>query len=506
MRIVVIGGGFGGLASATLLAASGHTVSLYEKNENLGGKAGMLEVGGFRFDTGPSWYLMPEVFKRYFALLKEKPDDYYTLTRLDPAYRVFYENELDAIDIHSDQKKDKETFEAIEHGSHQNLKRYLHDARYKYDVSMQRFLYKNYDKITDFITPEVLREAPKLQLFQKMHPYVRGFFKNEKLQKIMEYPLVFLGASPYNAPALYSLMSHVDFNQGVFYPDGGIYKVTEAMVALAKKHGVVIHTNAPVKKILTEKKKAAGIELETGEVVTADIVISNTDRHFTENVLLPEKSRDHSKRYWKKRTLAPSALLLYLGVQGKLPTLTHHNLLFSSDWKKNFAQIFDAPAWPEHPSLYVCKPSETDPSVAPADCENLFVLVPIAPGLKYTQAELDKYIDHILETIERNMHVPALREKLVVKRSFCVKDFEAAYNSFRGSALGLAHTLRQSALWRPNNVNKKVRNLYYVGADTNPGIGLPMTLISAELVVKRIASDSSAGPLKKLPKVKRGSF
>ena len=499
MRIIVIGGGYGGLASATLLAASGHTVSLYEKNQSLGGKAGMLEVGGFRFDTGPSWYLMPEVFKHYFKLLKEKPEDYYTLKRLDPAYRVFYQDS-DAIDIHSDLKSDKAAFEALEAGASTQLQAYLKDAKYKYNVSMQRFLYKNYDKLTDFLTPEVLREAPKLQLFEKMHPYVRRFFTQEKLQKIMEYPLVFLGASPFNAPALYSLMSHVDFNQGVFYPDGGIYSVTEAMVTLATKHGVDLHTDTAVKRIMVTKKRASGVELESGEIIEADLVISNTDRHFTETVLLPEKSRDHSERYWKKRTLAPSALLLYLGVQGKLPALTHHNLLFSSDWKKNFAQIFDSPEWPDKPSLYVCKPSASDKSVAPKDCENLFVLVPIAAGLKYTQSELDKYIDHILETIETSMSVPALREKLVVKRSFCVKDFESTYNSFQGTALGLAHTLRQSALWRPNNTSKKVKNLLYVGADTNPGIGLPMALISAELAVKRIIKDTTPGPLKKLPK------
>ena len=247
MRIIVIGGGYGGLASATLLAASGHTVSLYEKNQSLGGKAGMLEVGGFRFDTGPSWYLMPEVFKHYFKLLKEKPEDYYTLKRLDPAYRVFYQDS-DAIDIHSDLKSDKAAFEALEAGASTQLQAYLKDAKYKYNVSMQRFLYKNYDKLTDFLTPEVLREAPKLQLFEKMHPYVRRFFTQEKLQKIMEYPLVFLGASPFNAPALYSLMSHVDFNQGVFYPDGGIYSVTEAMVTLATKHGVDLHTDTAVKR------------------------------------------------------------------------------------------------------------------------------------------------------------------------------------------------------------------------------------------------------------------
>ncbi|HSX31723.1 MAG TPA: phytoene desaturase family protein [Candidatus Saccharimonadales bacterium] len=493
-RVVIIGGGFGGLAAACLLGKAGYHVTVLEKNEQLGGRAGLLKADGFTFDTGPSWYLMPDVFEHFFTLMGENITDHLKLTQLSPAYRVFYKDTNQHLDITSNIDKDAATFEAIEPGAGQQLKRYLSRAGYAYNVSMDRFLYKNYDRLSDFMTPEVLRAAPKLSLFSTMDRYVGRFFKDPRLQKIVQYPLVFLGASPYNAPSLYSLMSHTDFSQGVFYPMGGMSQLVTSLVRIGTKHGVQYQTHATVEQITTIGRQVSGV-MVNGKPLAADVIISDADPWHTETALLPANLRDHSDRYWRTRTLAPSALLLYLGVNKQYSSIVHHNLLFSDDWRKNFAELASPQHFPGDPSLYVCAPSKTDPSVAPKGHENLFVLVPVAAGLQYSQNELHTFSERVLETIEQEMQLPGLRKHLIYQKSFCVDDFAKTFNSLRGTGLGLSHTFTQTAIFRPSNKSKKVRGLYYVGANVNPGIGLPTTLISAELAYKRITNDRSSGPL-----------
>lgn len=486
--VIIIGGGFGGLAAACLLAKDGYDVTILEKNEQMGGRASVFRAEGFTFDMGPSWYLMPDIFEKFFKSMGEDISDYLKLTRLSPSYRIFFKDvHNQPFDITSNLKKDSAIFEKIEPGSSQKLTEYLDRSEYIYKTAIDKFLYKNYDGVKDFISPSLAKEATKLALFSNMDRYVRKFFKTPELQKIMQYPLVFLGSSPYNAPAIYSLMSHVDFNQGVFYPDGGFGSVVQAIVQIAKKHNVKLETNANVSKIITKNGRAIGVTVNGGDVF-ADIIVSDADPHFTEQKLLQPKERDHTDKYWQSRTLAPSALLMYLGVKGKLPQLIHHNLIFSKDWKANFGQIFDNPQWPDDPSLYISNPSKSDASVAPKGYENLFVLVPVAAGLSYTQKQLDTYANKILTTISKETGIPDLKERVVYKRLFSVDDFESRYNSFKGTGLGLAHTLKQTAVFRPKNVSKKVKNLYYVGANTHPGIGVPITLISAELLLQRLTS------------------
>ncbi|RYG54864.1 phytoene desaturase, partial [bacterium] len=273
------------------------------------------------------------------------------------------------------------------------------------------------------------------------------------------------------------------------------HEIPKALVSIGKKLGVEYRTDAPIARIKTKRGPAVkSVILESGEEIEADIVVSNASVAHTES-LLPKPYRDHSERYWNTRKLAPSALIMYLGVKGELDSLTHHNLLFSPDWKKNFAEIFDAPQWPTDPSLYICVPSKTDPTVAPEGHENLFILVPIAARTTYTEEELEQQADRMLRLIEQEMNIPDLRERIVYKKLFSVKDFETRYNKLGGTALGLAHTMSQTSILRPNNVSKKVENLLYVGADTNPGIGMPIQLISAELALKRLIGDTSSGHL-----------
>lgn len=497
-KVVIIGSGFGGLGTACLLAKAGADVTVLEKNDQFGGRAGIFEANGYRFDMGPSWYLMPDVFEQFFSLMGEDVHDHLDLKQLGPSYRIFFKDTDKVVDIHSDLEKDGPTIDALEPGASDRLKDYLRRAEFQYETARDRFMYKNYDTIFDFFTWEIMTEGRKLSVFSNMQKYVERFFSSDEMQKIVQYPLVFLGSSPYNTPALYNIMSHIDFNMGVYYPQGGIYEIIRALVAIAKKHGAKFESSAEVQEIIVNDGKTTGVKLADGRKIAADIVVSNADIHHTEMELLGEGSRTYKKKYWEKRTLSPSAFILYLGVDGKIPSLTHHNLVFSKDWKKNFGEIFDNPTWPDDPSFYVCAPSVTDPSVAPEGKENLFVLVPIAPGLEYDDDFIASYKEKVLKIMEEEMDIPNLLKRIEYERVFCVKDFEERYNSFQGSALGLAHTFMQTAIFRPDTKSKKVDGLYYVGGNTNPGIGMPICLISAQLVYKRLTGDKSSGPLQEL--------
>ncbi len=492
---VIIGSGIGGLALACLLGQRGEEVLVLEKNEQPGGRASLLEIDGFRFDMGPSWYLMPEVFEHFFALLGEKIGDHLQLERLTPSYRVFFPGQPEPVDIHSNLEKDLATFERLEPGCTQNLLAYLDEAKRKYEFSLQNVLYRNVDSIFDLMRPEYAEHAKGLKLLRSMDRYTKSMFKSEELRQILQYSLVFLGNSPKNCPALYSIMTHIDMAQGVFYPQGGLTTVIAALVKLAKARGVKIRCDAEVTRIETEGKRATGVVLASGERLAADRVVSNADRHWTDTVLLPPLKGNTSERYWKKAVLAPSAHILYLGVRGRCESLAHHNFIFAKDWDRHFETIFGQAAWPDEPCVYVSAPSRTDPGVAPPDCENLFVLVPLAPGFERPESEQLAFEERLLALMEKNLRLPGLRERLIVRRRFTVQDFRERYHSVRGTALGLAHTLRQTSLLRPGNRHKTLENLDYVGAGTVPGIGLPVCLISAELALKRHIGDDSGRPL-----------
>lgn len=492
---IIIGAGIGGLATACLLAKKGYDVTIVEKNAQVGGRASLYEAEGFVFDMGPSWYMMPDIFEHFFNLMGEKIEDYLKLKRLSPSYRIFLKSEKKHYDFYSDLEKTIATFESIEPGSGEVLRSYMKTTEYQYQIARDEFMFKNYDSIFDFFNKRVMTQGRKLPLFQRVESIINGKFASEILRKVMQYQTVLLGTAPGDAPGIYSMMNYVDFVQGVWYPEGGIYKVVEALEKIAKKHGVQIRTSSPVSSIRVEQGVVKGISFETGEILDADMVISNADIVHTDQALLEKKYRQKSDSYWNSRLMAPSAFILYLGVDGEIPSLQHHNLLFAEHWNKNFEQIFKKPEWPTDPSLYVCVPSKTDTTVAPPGKENLFVLVPVASGLTHDDAFLEKYSEFVIQQMADNMDIPDFAKRIQYKRMYAVNDFIKDYNSFKGSALGIAHSLSQTAIFRPNNINKKVKNLYYVGAGTNPGIGMPICLISAELVYKRIESISDPAPL-----------
>lgn len=482
MKIGIIGGGYGGLTTACLLAKKGHDVTLFEKNSTVGGRGRMFSEKGFHFDMGPSWYLMPDTINEIFEILGTTADKEMELTRLDPHYKMFFHDE--DINIYKDMEKNYELFERLEPGVTPRIKKYLDRAQVKFDTSMDEFIEKPFLKITDLINWKTISKGKDLDIFTSFDSHLKKYFKSDKIRKILGYTMVFLGGSPKNTPALYSLMSHADFNLGVFYPKGGMNALAVALERQAKKLGVKIMTDANVTKIGVENKSAKSVHVSE-EVFNFDKVVVNADYAWAETHLLDKEHQVYGENYWNKSTIAPSGLIVYLGVQKKIPNLEHHNLMIEHDWMQHFNEIFENPQWPTSPSYYVCAPSKTQEDIAPKGCENLFILVPVAADLKDDPVECEAYADRIIADIEKKTGT-AFASDIIVKRVYTHKNFKEDYNAYKGTALGLAQTLFQTAYWRPKNVSKKVKNLYYVGQYTNPGTGVPIAMLSAKIVTKLI--------------------
>ena len=484
--VCVIGGGFGGLSAAALLAHEGFEVTLLEKNDSVGGRARVWEESGFVFDMGPSWYLMPEVFEHFFERLGKRREDYYELQRLDPYYRVFFGPE-EHVDITSDLQQVEELFESFETGGARQLREYLKQSEYKYNVAMEHFLYREYRTLFQFFNGRIMTEGLKLNVFSSLDRFVRKFFSDRRARQILEYAMVFLGNSPSNAPALYSIMSHVDLNLGVWFPKGGMAALVSGLRTVAEEEGVRIVTGAPVRSIVTEQGNAQAVRTDQGDFA-CDLVLTNADYAHAELELLSKEHRSYSGRYWNSRVLAPTMFVIYLGLSRKLHTVAHHNLYFSDPWEEHFEAIFDRPRWPERPSYYVSCASFDDEGVAPEGHENVFFLVPVAPGLEDSDEIRERYAEKVLDHFER-LTGENIRDHILIRRLYSHRDFSRDYNAFRGSALGLSHTLSQTAVFRPSHRSKRVKNLYYSGQYTHPGVGVPMTFISADVVTDEILKE-----------------
>ena len=483
-KVIVIGSGFSGLSAACFLAKEGYDVTVLEKNDSIGGRARKFAAEGFTFDMGPSWYWMPEVFENFFGAFGKKVSSYYDLVRLDPSYKIFFPKK-EIMEVPAKQQDLYDMFEKYEKGSSAKLDTFLNEAAYKYKVGMEEFVYKPGNNLSEFADARVISSLFKLQMFSSISKTIRRNFKNDKLRQLLEFPVLFLGATPENTPALYSLMNYADMKLGTWYPMGGMHKIIAGFASLAKELGVKIKLNEEVSEIIIPNGQAKKVR-STGGEYECSVLVGGADYHHIEQQLLPEEHRVYSSAYWDKRVMAPSSLLFYLGVNKKLKNLDHHSLFFDADFEKHAEEIYTKPAWPKDPLFYVCCPSMTDSSVAPEGMENLFVLIPLAPNITDSEAQREHYYDLVMERLEENTG-QSIRDAVIYKRSFAHRDFKKDYNSFKGNAYGLANTLMQTAFLKPKMRSKKVANLFYTGQLTTPGPGVPPSIISGEVVAKEVA-------------------
>ena len=482
-KIGIIGSGISGLSAASVLALKGQKVVVFEKNDQLGGRMRQFEANGFTFDMGPSWYWMPDVFERFYAQFGYTSSDFYELKKLDPGFQIIT-SDGETVKIPADWAELLELFEQIETGAADKLTAFMREANYKYDVGVKKLIYKPGLSLLELINKDTISGVFRLQIFSSFSKHVRSYFKNEKLIALMEFPVLFLGAMPKNTPALYSLMNYAGLKQGTYYPMGGFKKVIDSMTTIAREHGVEFNLSEGVHAI--EANSHSTISLTTqSRNIQVDGLIASADYHHVESKLLQPKDRNYTEKYWDKKTFAPSSLIFYIGLNTKLNKLEHHNLFFDADFPKHAVEIYEDPKWPSNPLFYVCCPSKTDPSVAPSGKENLFVLMPIAPGIEDEEAIREKYYNILLKRLETYTGV-AIRENINYMKSYCVKDFIEDYNSYKGNAYGLANTLMQTANLKPKIKNNNIPNFYYCGQLTVPGPGVPPSIVSGQVAAAEL--------------------
>jgi phytoene desaturase len=482
-RIAVIGSGFAGLSAACYLSRAGHEVHVFEKNEQLGGRARQLRTdNGYVFDMGPSWYWMPDIFENFFNDFGYKAADFYDLKRLDPVFDIVFKDEKINVPANYDALAD--WFESIEKGSAARLHAFMKEAAYKYKTGMQNLTAMPGISALEFLNPDLLKGISRLQIFSSFSKHVRKYFSHSKLIALMEFPVLFLGAMPQDTPALYSLMNYAGLKLGTWYPIGGFGKVIESMEQICKNQGTIFHFNSPVEKIIVEDHCATRIVVND-KAIDFDAVIASADYHHVEQYLLSEDLRNYKESYWEKKTLAPSCLIYFIGISKKIKSIQHHTLFFEEDLFQHSKEIYKEPQWPSNPLFYVCCSSKTDENVAPEGHENLFILMPLAAGLIDKEELREKYFDIMLNRLEKHIG-EALRPAIDFKKSYCINDFIADYHSYKGNAYGLANTLTQTAFLKPKIRNKKVNNLFYTGQLTVPGPGVPPSLVSGRIAANQV--------------------
>ncbi|SFW52039.1 phytoene desaturase [Sinomicrobium oceani] len=482
-KIAIIGSGFSGISSAAYTAAAGHEVHIFEKNDIAGGRARQFTTAnGYTFDMGPSWYWMPDIIEDFFRDFGTSPEHFYKLVSLDPQFEMIFNDGLMAIpEKYEDMRR---VFEDLEEGAGPKLDKFMEEARIKYEVGMRDFVNKPCLSWLEFFSPKIARNALKLDLLTSFRNHVRHYFKHPKLVALMEFPVLFLGAAPADIPAMYSLMNYGGYGLGTWYPMGGFYKVSEAMIAVAQKQGAQLHLRAHVSEINIRDDKAVSLTVN-GNEICFDTVIASSDYHHTET-LLDKKYRNYTENYWQNRVFAPSCLIYYLGFNTRIPGLKHHTLFFENDLDLHAHEIYRDKKWPSKPLFYACCPSKTDPGVAPEGHENLFLLMPLATGIADNETLREQYFEEMISRLERHTGMTAMASRIDYKRSYCIKDFIADYNAYQGNAYGLANTLKQTAVLKPSIRNRKIKNLYYTGQLTVPGPGVPPSIISGKIVAAEI--------------------
>ena len=481
-EIIVIGSGLAGMSCAAYLGKAGHRVTVIEKNSTYGGRLQTVSQQGYTFDSGPSWYWMPDIFDSFFEDFDKKTNDYYDLRRINPGYRVYF-SEGEYFDLVENLDELKRNFSKIEKGGGRALQKYLDDAGEKYEVAVKKFMYKPSLSPLEYIHFDLIKRLGRLNLFRPISKHIRQHFSNQKIIQMLEFPSLLLGAKPSDTPALYSIMNYADIVLGTWYPSGGIRSVAKAIYQVAKSQGVDFSFNQPVKKISINGNKATEV-VTNKSLYHADIIVANADYNHVEQTMLPKSYQNYSKSYWDKRTMSPSALVFYVALNKKLD-LSHHTLFFDSDFKKHAREIYDNPKWPDEPLFYTSCVSKTDPKVAPENGEALFILIPVAPNLVDNEQTRKSYFQQVISRMELLINQD-IKDHIVFSKSYAHRDFISDYNSFQGNAYGLANTLFQTAFLKPKIKNKKINNLYYTGQLTVPGPGMPPSLVSGKIVADQI--------------------
>jgi len=481
-NVAVVGAGLGGLAVAIRLQHAGNKVTVYEKNSWAGGRCGTIDIQGFHFDTGPTLLLMPDVLERLFSDVGRKLSDYLDLRRMSPNYRLHFRDGSD-FDFFSNQEQTIEVLEKIEPGAGAAFVRFLADAGFCYRTARENFVERNFLKPGDFFTARNLSLLFRMRAHRKLYRLISSYFKDERLRQAFSFQTMYLGLSPYQSPALYTLLPYTEFTEGIWYPMGGMHAVARALADLLSELGGNIRYDTPITRIETSGARATGVRLPDGSVEDADVVITNADLPYAVDSLLPKRRT----RKWKYTS---SGFILHLGLNRRFDSMPHHSVIFSNDYQKNFDEIFKKKSIPEDPAFYICRPSATDPSVAPEGGDVLYFLAPMP---------------HLTDDIDWNIEGPKLRakmlarvaelgyegieESIVVEKMWTPVDFRDQLNLSVGNAFGLSHDIMQVGYLRPHNRHDEWSNLYFVGASTHPGTGIPMVLFSAELVEQRILEE-----------------
>jgi phytoene desaturase len=483
MKVSVIGSGFSGLSASAVLAKAGYEVEVFEKNSQPGGRARKFTEKGFTYDMGPTWYWLPDVFENFFAQFGKTPSNYYKLHRLDPSYRMFFGKD-DFIDIPATHEKLYQLFETLEPGAAKNLKKFLQEAAFKYNLAMKEIIFKPSLSFMEYINWSIITGVSNVNFFKSISKYIRSLFKNEKIIRILEFPVIFLGAAPSDTPSLYSMMNHADLTLGTWYPQGGMYEVINALVKLNRELGVKINLDEPVKRFNYKNTKITEV-LTSKSIHSTDAVVAGADYQFIDQQVLDNEYREYSPKYWETRKMAPSAMLFYIGLNKEIKGLEHHNLFFDTDFEKHADEIYKTPRWPTNPAFYVSVSSKTDKTSAPAGGENLIILIPVSSGLTDTEDIKEQYYQMVISRLE-NLINDKISENIIYKRLYAASDFINDYNSFKGNAYGLSNTLLQTAFLKPKMRSSKISNLFYCGQLTVPGPGVPPSIISGEIAAQLV--------------------
>ncbi len=486
--VLVIGAGLGGISTAARLARSGYQVTVLEKNSSPGGRCGQFVRDGHRFDIGATLFLMPEVFATTYADLGERMEEHLDLRRVDPTYRIGFDDGT-MLSLTSDMLSLREQLEAIEPGSFGGLLRYLDEGRRHYQGSLAHFVGRNFIHLAEYFSPRNLPLLFQLKPLAKHYNNIGNYFDDPRLKAAFTFQNMYLGLSPFDAPATYSLLQYSELADGVWYPIGGLYRVVESLVAIAKDKGVRFHYNQPVEEILIENDRATGVRLVDGSNLAADIIIANADLPYVYNHLLP-KNKEGERLEGKKYTC--SAIMFYWGVDRLYPQLATHNIFLNGDYRASFDQIFEEKTLPGQPSIYIHAPCRIDPAAAPEGQDTLIVLVPVGHLDQDNPQDWTALRDLARTAVFNSLAdigIHDLEGHLKFEVSYSPQDWADQLNLAKGSAFGLSHNFWQVGYFRPQNRHGRYHNLYFTGSSTHPGAGLPMALLSGQLTTERVLQE-----------------